>query len=506
MTGETRKALTMTERGPGRELSSYEVSYASQQANVNFSYTGKEWFGPLPPLKPIAPPEVAGRTFDYAPGYNLNTTARPYEPVDFQTLRALANAYDPLRLIIERRKDQMTRLPWTIRVKHDGAKKRPTRAALSAATRSRIRDIEAFFKQPDFEVGFRSWLRALLEDLFVVDAPTLFCERNRGGDLVALRVIDGSTVKRVIDEWGRLPRPFPWTGEAFVWNGEAVMTENFAALGFKLIRGLVYPPAYQQILKGLPAVNYTIHDMIYRPLNIRPGHVYGHSPVEQVLLTVRTALARTLSQFQYYQEGNMPEGLLALPESWTPDQVQRFQDYFDNLHVGNLGQRRRMKFIAGGKSAYTPLREPPLKTEFDEWLVRIVCAAFSYPPSAFVTLSNRSIAEQHEKTAEQEGLEPVKQWAADLFNEIISRDFEADELEFAWMEEDEIDQEKQAGILSRYVETGILSINQARKRLGEEPDPSPAANTLMVKTTTGMVPIGTASTNKGNVFDDDDNR
>ena len=202
----------------------------------------------------------------------------------------------------------------------------------------------------------------------------------------------------------------------------------------------------------------------------------------------------------------MPEGLLALPESWTPDQVQRFQDYFDNLHVGNLGQRRRMKFIAGGKSAYTPLREPPLKTEFDEWLVRIVCAAFSYPPSAFVTLSNRSIAEQHEKTAEQEGLEPVKQWAADLFNEIISRDFEADELEFAWMEEDEIDQEKQAGILSRYVETGILSINQARKRLGEEPDPSPAANTLMVKTTTGMVPIGTASTNKGNVFDDDDNR
>lgn len=78
-----------------------------------------------------------------------------------------------------------------------------------------------------------------------------------------------------------------------------------------------------------------------------------------------------------------------------------------------------MKFLPGGaNNAYTALKEPPLKNEFDEWLVRIVCAAFSYPPQAFTALSNRSTAEQHEKTAEEEGLGPLKLWFADLANEI----------------------------------------------------------------------------------------
>jgi hypothetical protein len=53
------------------------------------------------------------------------------------------------------------------------------------------------------------------------------------------------------------------------------------------------------------------------------------------------------------------------------------------------------------------------------------------------------------------------------------------------------------------VESGILSVNQARERLGEEPDPSPAANTLMVKTVTGMVPIG-GTNQEGEFFNDDD--
>jgi len=42
----------------------------------------------------------------------------------------------------------------------------------------------------------------LLEDLFVIDAPTLWRQRARGGELVALHPLDGATIKRVIDDWG----------------------------------------------------------------------------------------------------------------------------------------------------------------------------------------------------------------------------------------------------------------------------------------------------------------
>lgn len=475
-----------TERGQGYDLSQ------SYSLTVNYPRgSGADWFGPLTPMRPVAPPEVAGRALDFLPGYNLTTQPRYSEPVDFATLRALADAYDPLRLVIERRKDQMCRLPWTIRAKHDGNGKRPKASALPAPLRERIKDVESFFKRPDFEVTFRGWLRGLLEDLFIIDAPSLYCERSFG-QLVGLRVVDGATIKRVIDDWGRTPRPLRWTGDPFMWNGAEVNAENAAALGFRIEGSLAWPPAFQQILKGLPAVSLTTRDLYYRPMNLRPGRLYGTSPVEQIINTVNIAMRRAATQLEYYREGNAPEGFYSLPESWTPDQIQKFQDYFDNLQSGNLGQRRRLKFMAG-KGAYTPVREPPLKNEFDEWLVRIVCFAFSYPVSAFVSQVNRATAEQHEAQAEREGLEPIKTWAADLLNEVIERDFNTDEIEFAWVEENEIDPKKQAEIFTTYVDSGVLTINQVRERMGEEPDPDPSANVLAVKTPTGRVPIGRAN-------------
>ena len=69
---------------------------------LGYIATGRpqDWFGPLDPMTPIAPPEVAGRQFDYPVGFNLALGPRAYEPVGFPELRALADAYDLIRTII----------------------------------------------------------------------------------------------------------------------------------------------------------------------------------------------------------------------------------------------------------------------------------------------------------------------------------------------------------------------------------------------------------------------
>ena len=382
--------------------SNINVSFGSPSAAPG---EGADWFGPRLPMHPVAPPEVAGRTWDFIPGYNLATAPRAYEVVNFATLRTLAESFDPVRLIIERRKDQLARLPWTIRQRADDGGKRPKASDLSPQTRDLIKGVTEFFKYPVDNMNFRTWLRMLIEDLLVLDAPTLYCERGPSGDLISLSVIDGSTIKIAIDDKGRIPRPFRWDGRPFMWDGTTVNTSNYADLGFKIVDGLLYPVAYQQVLKGLPAVDYTTWDLIQRPMNPRPGKPYGMSPVEQIMTTVSIAMRRAMSQLQYFSEGNQPDAVYGLPESWSPDQTMRFQDYWDSLYSGNLANRRKMKFIPSGTgSRYTALKEPPLKNEFDEWLTRICCFAFSYPPSAFVSLSNRSIAELHERQAEEEGL------------------------------------------------------------------------------------------------------
>jgi hypothetical protein len=290
------------ESAPSKSLTAPSVQSSPYNISVTYNPIGgtggsagivrgtpADWFGPLNPLTPIAPPEVAGRRFDYPSGYNISTRPRAYEPISFEQLRGLADGYDLMRLVIETRKDQMARLRWTISPRETDGPANGAKAKKKIAGDTRIATIKQFFKRPDGEQKWGPWVRQLLEDMFVIDAPTLFVRRNRGGKMMfappgigdpryGLAIVDGATIKRVIDDWGRTPMPFtdPASGE------------------------IVTPPAYQQNLKGFPAVNYTIRDIYYRPRNLRSNKVYGLSPVEQVIMTVNIALRRQVSQLQYY--------------------------------------------------------------------------------------------------------------------------------------------------------------------------------------------------------------
>ncbi|MGA7994121.1 MAG: phage portal protein, partial [Bradyrhizobium sp.] len=439
--------------------------------------TGADWFGPLDPLRPIAPPDIAGRRFDFPPGYNLATRPRAYEPVGFAELRAFADAYDLLRLVIETRKDQMERQRWRIRMRQapthpspasgGGSGRGHKSAALEAGTSARIVAIQDFLQRPDGVTRWKTWLRALLEDMFVIDAATLYCQRTRSGQLCALQQLDGATIKRVIDDWGRTPLPYVGADGA-----------------------VVQPPAYQQVLKGLPAVDYSARDIIYRPRNVRAHRVYGYSPVQQVLMTVNIALRRQLWQLDYFSEGSIPDALIGVPTSWTPDQIKQFQDYWDTEFAGDLAKRRRAKFVPGEAAAkVVQTKEPAHKDDFDEWLARIICYAFSVPPQWATKVMNRATADNQSQQAEDEGLEPTKEWVKDLIDEIIAEEFASPDLELAWLDEDEADPKGMEAVLEGRVKLGALTLNEMRDALGLDPYANAAADRAMVLTATGYVPI-----------------
>ena len=311
---------------------------------------------------------------------------------------------------------------------------------------------------------WKTWLRSLLEDMFVIDAATLYCQRSRNGQLCALQQLDGATIKRVIDDWGRTPQPFA--------------TDDGS---------IIYPPAYQQVLKGMPAVNYSARDIIYRPRNVRAHRVYGYSPVQQVLMTVNIALRRQLWQLDYFTEGSIPDALIGVPQGWTPDQIKQFQDYWDTEFAGDLAKRRRAKFVPGETAAKViQTKEPQHKDDFDEWLARIICFAFSVPPQWATKVMNRATADNQSAQAEEEGLEPTKEWVKDLIDEIIAEEFASPDLELHWLDEDDGDPET---VLEGRVKLGAVTLNEMREHLGLDPFANPAADRPMVLTATGYVPI-----------------
>ena len=375
---------------------------------VRYLLTGKSpdtFFGPAQPIAPVAQQDAAGRQFDYPVGYNLQYRPRADESVDFPTLRALADNYDLLRLAIETRKDQMGKLKWTV-VRRDG-----TGDADDDSKAAAIRD---FLELPDGEHDFLTWQRMLLEDLFVIDAPTCYIRPTLGGQPFALEPIDGATIKRVLDPTGRTPAP--------------------------------PQPAYQQIIKGLPAVDYHRDELLYYPRNQRTHKVYGYSPVEQIIMIVNIGLRREVAQLEYYTAGNIPDVFIATPPSWNPDQIKMFQAYWDEILAGDTAARRRARFIPGGMDP-KPMKEgSSLFDPFDEWLARVICYTFNLPPNAFVKQQNRATAENAQEIALEEGLAPIMEWDVRFMNRLIWLGWKTRDYVFAWQDEQDIDPQVQATI------------------------------------------------------------
>jgi Phage portal protein len=406
------------------------------------------WFTPMQPVWPFGPPFVTyPREWDYPVGINLEYISKRQQL--YAQLRLMSRSWGILRTVLETRIDQMMRIPWEFQLRDQPEKKD-----------KRIDELKAFFKRPDGKQSYDQWTRRLLTDLFVIDAPCIYRGwRRRDGKPYVLEVIDGAMIKPLIDDAGRAPD---------------------------------YPsPAYQQVTKGLPMVNFDETELIYAPMRPQPDlPIYGYSPVEQIYMELTQGIRRLLYQVNFWNEGTIPDVWANTPEDWTPGQVAQFQALHDALYGGNMAMKSKVRFMPGGVSptAVKGSAGELLKSEYDEWLARIVCFAFSISPQPFVKEMNRATAETAQAQAESEGLHPLMTWFKNcVMDRIIEEDFGYDDIEQVWLPEKEVDEGKQADTLTKYVKGGIMKVNEARTKIGLPPVPE--GNTLIIETASGGVPL-----------------
>ena len=401
---------------------------------IRYAFTGKaDWFGPGAPIAPSAPEQVAGRQFQMPVSYNTLIQSK-VEGVSFAQLRMLADTCDIIRLLIEVRKNQISALDWSIQKR--GVLTARGKAPGGVGIDPKAERLMDFMRSPDKDHGFETWLRYLLEDMFVIDAPTLYIQRTRGGDVYALRPIDGATIKRVIDPHGWVPMP-PL-------------------------------PAYQQILQGTAAIDYTTDELIYRPRNMRTNRIYGLSHVEQIIVTAKTWLSRQAYNLEYYDSGTTPEGFLSASKDWGVQQIAEYQELFNLQLSGQLGERRKVK-VTPNDSKFTETKEPAFKNAYDEWLARIACFCFSIPPTAFVNEMSRATAGTQNIASLETGLAPLRVWIERLMSDIIQKTLEEPEYEFTFRDKEAEDPLERANIDQIYIGAGVLTQNEVRADLGLAP-------------------------------------
>ena len=361
------------------------------------------WYSPMEPVWPFGPPYyTTPREWNFPVGYNLNYVPKRLELMGM--LRGMRQSWGVLSTIIETRKDQLLRLPWTVQVRNK-----------PRARSKGVDEIRNFFRRPDGKLSYSQWTRKYLDDLFVIDAPTLYMDRDLGGKLRNAQVLDGGTIFPLIDDAGRRPDTVVHLGDD----------------------GVVYQhrqPAFQQIIYGLPMINLSEDEIIYGMMRPRPElPIFGYSQVEQILTEATEAIRKTFFQVEYWRSGSIPELIVTVPDQWTPRQIATFQAHFDALLSGQLTLKSKVRFMPGGMKPFDVKNAngESLWSQRDELLVRLCCYAYSVSPTPFVKQMNRATAAQAQETAEEEGLYPLMSyWKDDVMDTIIQEKFGYDDVEF----------------------------------------------------------------------------
>ena len=420
-------------------------------------------FGPLAPLEPVLPPAsnepiITPRQFPYPTGVNTNITPRreygqsQTSLTPFEQLRNLAALYDIAAICVASLIEEFQRKGWSI-VAKDKRRQKELQARCDAVT--------AFWRQPDRLNDYASWLSMVLYEVLTIDALSLYKRQNRGGKLHALELVDGTTIKPLLDERGRTV-------------------------------------AYQQIIYGRPEAQFTrpsadepdeqlpIYaptELMYKPRWTRANTPYGFPPTEWIVLRVNQALRKQTFDLAYFTDGNIPDMLASVPEGMaTPEQVQAFEDYFNAVLEGSDQARRKMRFIPW-KADVKEMRPFSYETALDYFMMQITCAAYGRMPQAlgFVESVNRSQGVVQNDITELRELALAEWLKQAVFDQVIQDDLGEPELEWQWVSDRIIEDElTQAQIHSLDITNGVISVEESRilryagELDGPAPQPTPA--------------------------------
>jgi hypothetical protein len=448
-------------------------------------------FNPGNPLIPgaINPVREDGRAdprrYEYQVAQNINIT--PTRLIPFTTLRSTADQVDIIRRCLEVVKSKISSMDWDVVLSDDASERISAESgkdhvrAMAEAREKFTEDIarlRAFWEQPDRANGYTwgDWLNSFLEDCLVLDAVAIWPQRAVGGELFGFQILDGSTIKPLIDDRGMRP-----------------MAPN---------------PAYQQILYGFPRSefmatseienadgDFTADEMAYLVKNRRTWTVYGFSPVERSLPLADIYLRRQDWIRKEYTDGVTPELMMETDANFgnNPDLIRAYENIYNDDLAGQTAQRMRVRILPAG---FKPIQfdgyGEKFKDVLDNYLITSICGHFGVLPSEIGfsgsgSLGASGIQQGETLSGEAIGIAPLAQW---IGRQITNLSYTylgmPRELEFKIIFQSKIDTESEARKMDIEMKNGNRTVNEARSVIGLPLLDTPQADMPMLHSSSGL--------------------
>jgi len=439
-------------------------------------------FGPGMPIMPgaINPLRDDGRAdprrYEYQVAQNINIGTEQ-KLVPFKTLRGAAEQIDIVRRCVEVLKAKIAGLDWDIVIAEDASEKiiseiggDHTRAMSQARAKfsDEIYRLRTFWENPDRANGltFIDWMMMSLEEILVLDAWAIWPQKTVGGDLYGFQILDGSTIKPMLDDRGMRPMP-PQV-------------------------------AFQQILYGFPRSEFqansdemsadgefTSDDLSYFIRNRRANSVYGSSPVERCLPLADLYLRRQQWLRAEYTDGVTPEMMLTSDADFGNDPLvmKQYENIINDNLAGQTEQRKRALILpAGLKPQFYEGYGEKFKASLDEYLITSITGHFGVLPteigfSAKGGLGGSGHQQGESEAAQTIGVAPLAQWMSKMITHISYTYLGMPrELEFKFMVGEIRDNEQMAKKSDLELRGGTKTINERRSELGLPLLDTPAAD------------------------------
>ena len=360
------------------------------------------------------------RRYEFLVAQNINLFENRLVP--FKTLRVAADQIDILRRCIEVRKAKITGLNWDIVLSSSATERivaesggNHLRAMNDARTKfaPEIARLRAFWETPDPANGltFVDWLSMAVEELDVLDALAIWPQMKANGDIRGLQILDGSTIKPLLDDRGM--RPDPSVGPAF------------QQILFGFPRSEFHAPVDDESADG----EFSSDELAYLIRNRRANSIWGYSPVERALPMADIYLRRQQWIKGEFTDGVMPKSWLELPESanLTPEQIRYYENIYNDELSGQTEQRNRMRMLLpGGVLKFEEGYSEKFSDRLDDYLITSITGHFGVLPTELGFSSKGGLgASGHQQgeaeAAEAIGITPTAKWLSQQLSALSYR-------------------------------------------------------------------------------------